>query len=268
METLKLLIRSYGTHAKSTLEYRPAFVTDGITVIISYTVMYVGIWILLEKFKMIQGWTMYEVMFLFNMNLLAYSLTAFAFRTPMIEDIEDMVRMGRFDIVLTKPVNSLVYLLLGRCTEGYFGQLSVVTVIFTICFINLNFEWTIGKIIFFITTIIGATLVQAAIFIALGTLTFFITRHNAIYNLVNGTGRGFIDYPISIYDKYIQVIFTFVIPFAFVNYYPATFLLDKSGEALFHPVLQYLTPVVGIVLFILAYRFWKIGVNRYESTGS
>jgi ABC-2 type transport system permease protein len=59
-----------------------------------------------------------------------------------------------------------------------------------------------------------------------------------------------------------------VLPFAFVNFYPAHYFLDKAGGDLFFPVIQYGTPVVGIVFFLLAYQFWKVGVNKYESTGS
>ena len=42
----------------------------------------------------------------------------------------------------------------------------------------------------------------------------------------------------------------------------------SPSDTLFFPILQYGTPVVGLVLFVLAYQFWKIGVNKYESTGS
>jgi ABC-2 type transport system permease protein len=268
MYTLKLLLRSYAIHIKSIFEYRSAFLTSAITVVISYAAMYFGIWILMDKFKMIQGWTVYEVMLLFNINLVAYSLTSFAFRTPMLEDIEDMVRMGKFDIVLVRPVNALICVLMGRPTEAYVGQLSLATVIFAVCFNNLDLHWTAVKILFFIITILGATLIQAAIYLILGTLCFFVTRRTSIYETVMGNSRQFINYPISIYGKFLQVILTFIIPFAFVNYYPAYFLLDKNTDVLFHPIFQYGTPVVGIVLFLIAYRFWKIGINRYESTGS
>jgi ABC-2 type transport system permease protein len=79
--------------------------------------------------------------------------------------------------------------------------------------------------------------------------------------------RDAVNYPISIYGKAITILLTFGIPYAFISFYPAQYLLDGKGETLFHPVLQYGTPVVGIVMFLLAYKFWTIGVNRYESTG-
>jgi ABC-2 type transport system permease protein len=64
------------------------------------------------------------------------------------------------------------------------------------------------------------------------------------------------------------VAITFLVPFAFIKYYPVYYFLDKTGDTLFFPILQYGTPVVGLVLFFLAYQFWRVGVNKYESTGS
>jgi ABC-2 type transport system permease protein len=259
---------SYGTYLKSMVEYRPAFVMDIFVPIVIYVMAYCGIWILLDRFKMIQGWSLFEVMLLFNMNLFAYALTSFAFRVPMFQEIQQMVRMGNFDIVLVRPVNSLVYMLMGRPNAGYFGQMSLATVIFIICFVNLDIQFTPLKFLYLIATLIGGTLIQASLFLVSGTLSFWIVRTSTIYGTLVGSFREFIDYPISIYHRFFQVILTFIIPLAFINFFPSHYLLDKGGEILFHPVLQYGTPVVGIVFFMIAYKFWTTGVNKYESTGS
>jgi len=100
------------------------------------------------------------------------------------------------------------------------------------------------------------------------TISFWIVQSLAIRDIFIHGIRRFVDYPISIYHRSIQVLVTFVIPFAFVNFYPVQYLLGGKDEVLFHPALQYGTPFVGIVLFVLAYRFWKIGINNYQSTGS
>lgn len=268
MRTLKLLFISYGTYLKSMVEYRPGFVMDIFVPILVYVMAYLGIWILLDRFKMIQGWTLYEVMLLFNLNLFSYAVASFAFRRPFLQEIQEMVRMGNFDITLVRPVNTLVYMLLGRPHAGYFGQLSLSTVIFFVCFANLDIQLTPIKMLFLIATLIGGTLILASLHMISGTLSFWIVRTNTVYGLLLGSCRAFIEYPISIYDKFIQVLLTFIIPLAFVNFFPASYLLDKTGETLFHPVLQYGSPVVGIILFLLAYKFWTIGVNKYESTGS
>jgi ABC-2 type transport system permease protein len=267
MALIKLFIKGYANYLKSMLEYRPAFFTDMLTNIICYSFMYFGLWILMDKFKLIQGWTMWEVFLIYSLILVSYALCSFFFRTPMFNDIENLVRTGRFDIVLIRPMNALLYTMLGRPTIAYFGHLLVGIVVFSVCFRHLNIDWTFLKVLFLILTIVGAALIYAAMYLITATLSFWIVRMDTIL-MTFMISAEFIHYPVSIYAKFIQFILTFVLPYAFVNYYPAYYLLGKDTGNLFHPVLQFLTPVVGVILFSLAYWFWTIGINRYESTGS
>jgi ABC-2 type transport system permease protein len=81
-----------------------------------------------------------------------------------------------------------------------------------------------------------------------------------------GSLRTFVTYPITIYATAIQVVLTVVVPFAFVNFYPAAVLLGKDGQA-FPGWVGWLTPVVGLVMFGLAYRVWMRGIDRYQGAG-
>jgi ABC-2 type transport system permease protein len=54
-----------------------------------------------------------------------------------------------------------------------------------------------------------------------------------------------------------------------MNYFPATFLLHKTDGALsLSPWVGLLTPVVGVLWLAVAYGFWRVGLNRYQGTGS
>jgi len=86
-------------------------------------------------------------------------------------------------------------------------------------------------------------------------------------NVFYGAMKKFINYPISLYNKFIQIFLTFVLPYAFINFYPAQLLLNKK-DYIFHPALQYATLPLGVLLFIISYRFWLYGINRYQGTGS
>jgi ABC-2 type transport system permease protein len=67
----------------------------------------------------------------------------------------------------------------------------------------------------------------------------------------------------------VRFVLSFVFPFAFMNYFPATFLLHKSDGAMhLSPEIGLLTPLVGIVWTLLAYLFWRVGLERYQGTGS
>ncbi len=80
--------------------------------------------------------------------------------------------------------------------------------------------------------------------------------------------RKFAGYPISIFHKVIQIIMIYVVPFAFVNYFPAQFLLRKPDMAQYPAVYMYITPVVGIAMYMLAYGFWKYSLRFYKSSGN
>jgi len=73
----------------------------------------------------------------------------------------------------------------------------------------------------------------------------------------------FIDLPLDVYNPVITFILTFIVPIAFINYYPAELFLGKGFSA-----FAYLTPIVGLISFVIAYNFWKIGLKNYTSTGS
>jgi len=267
MRIAKLCIRFYSTALKNTFEYRLGALTDVFTQIIVYSALYISIWIIFDRFKIMQGWTLYEVLFLFNLNAVSNGISSFIFYSPIVY-LEQMVQRGEFDIVLIRPMNPLVYTLLGRPTYYFIGHIILGTIIFAICFANLAIHVTLIKVIFLVIDIIGAVLIQSAMYVIIGSLAFWIVRIWSIFEIVTNSLNHMIDYPVSIYGKGIQAFLTFVVPFAFINFYPATYFLEKKGVNLFNPILQYGTPVVGIVSFLLAYKLWKIGVNRYESTGS
>ena len=80
--------------------------------------------------------------------------------------------------------------------------------------------------------------------------------------------RKFAGYPISIFSKGIQAVMIYVVPFAFVNYFPAQYLLRKDDMVLYHEAYMYIAPLVGVVIYVIAYLFWRISVKRYTSTGN
>jgi ABC-2 type transport system permease protein len=124
------------------------------------------------------------------------------------------------------------------------------------------------KILFLCVSILGAALIQSAGFLFTSIPSFWIIQNNSLRDILFHQLKGFVDYPISLYSKFIQVILTLVIPYAFLSFYPSQFFLGKNDFLMFHPIFQYLTPILGIILFFLAYKFWLFGINHYKSTGS
>ena len=115
----------------------------------------------------------------------------------------------------------------------------------------------------FLLFILGGALVYAGIFIALASIGFWSDARTSImptiYNIGN-YGR----YPVDIYNNVIRYVLTWILPFAFVGVYPAAYFLGRSewyGYA-------FLTPVMGIVFFVISIFLWNTGVKKYRGAGN
>ena len=116
---------------------------------------------------------------------------------------------------------------------------------------------------------LGGALIDFGINLAIATASFWFTRIDSLRWVFMSLEQEFSRYPISIYQRGVRLVLAFVLPFAFMNYFPATYLLHKSEDGLhLNPAIGLLTPLVGVVVFVAAYLFWRIGLDRYQGTGS
>lgn len=245
------------------MEYRGAFLIGLIAQGLAYVAEFTVIWVLVNRFGTLGGWGWEEVAFLYALNLMSYAIGA-AFTYSQTE-LEGMVQKGTFDNLLTRPINPYLNLAAQQFNVGYLGHIVVSGAILTWALGNLQVAWSWSNAIFLVLALVGASLIQAAILTLLGAWSFTFVRATFLFGFA-GTLRTFVTYPITIYSAAIQVMLTVVIPFAFVNFYPAAVLLDQEGQ-LFPGWIGWLTPVVGVLVFLIAYRVWIRGVNRYSSAG-
>lgn len=264
---LKLYIELWKVLFKSKAEYRFNFIMEILINIFTYVVMYVQIWIIVENFGHIQGWNFYELMLLYNFNLFSYGFASMVLWHPM-KGVEELVRSGEFDGVLVKPVNTFVYMLLKQGYFGFWGLIILGAIIFVIAFLNLQLTLTIGVIIDILIKVIGAILIQGSVLIFTGALSFKFVRAVSVRDVFIYKIRNFIDYPISIYSKGIQVFLTVIVPYGFVNFYPVEALLGKRENFVPNWIADIGGIVIGVVLIVFAYKFFMKYVGKYQSTGS
>ncbi|MBP1904872.1 ABC-2 type transport system permease protein [Paenibacillus turicensis] len=248
-------------------ENRKAFIMGGLAQFASYGAEFLIVWLLIEKFQTINGWGAYEVLLLFSLNLCSYAIAGFFFFNATTQ-LSNMVKNGSFDEVLTKPLNSFLYLVCREFNSAYITHFILSIGVIVICFNNLNQTLTGGDICFLIVIIVSGALIQAAGLIVTSVPSFWIVETEGLREVLFFQIKDFIRYPITIYNKTIQIILTFILPYAFINFYPVQHFLSKKDFIFFNHSFQYLSPIVGIVCFFLAYKFWFVGVNHYKSTGS
>lgn len=252
---------------KIQLEYRAAFWLTFVFKIIGWGSGFFMIWILLQKFNHIAGWTTYEVLFLYSFDVLSYSIIG-SFLMKPCSRLPGYIQTGEFDGILTKPVNSFFYFIFRVFSTGYISNIWMCLTVLVLCIWKLGLSLTMGDIFYLIITIIGASLIQGAGFLISSIPAFWIGKTKGLKDLFTSDLREFIRYPISIYHNLIQLFITFVVPYAFINYYPVQYFLKKQDAALSYNGLGYLTLLIGLGLFSGCYLLWMRAINSYESTGS
>ncbi|MCD9020601.1 ABC transporter permease [Cohnella silvisoli] len=265
---VKLYSRFIIAYIKTITAYKPLFVIMDVVINVAFTLIQLTVvWLLLYRFEGISSWSFYEIVLLYNLNIFSYSLSAMFIWNPM-KDLQMMVRDGSFDSMLIKPINPLLHMIFKQFSHGHLITVIFGVVIFFKCFNALHIEMTWEWSIWLAVNILGAVLIHSAIMILAGSISFWAVKSDSLFQMVIYDFRTLTNYPIQIYGRGVQLLLAFVIPYAFVNYFPARLLLDKEDSSIFPNLFIYGTPLVGMISMGLAYAVWRRGIRRYESSGS
>jgi ABC-2 type transport system permease protein len=253
--------------AKVNLEYRSNTLTLGFAVFCREIVNIAIIYFMFLRFETLNGWQFNELIFLYSFLFLTYSLVTFFFTG--IRDFESLVYEGDFDRYLCRPVNPLFQVIISKSDyAATIGHGAIGIVLFIICASKVGIEWNIMKIIYLIPAIIGGVLIQASIFLLSASLSFWTIRSTNIRNMVFFNMRRIAGFPATIFSSFVRILVVYVIPFAFVNYFPVQFFLRKQDLAFFPWYYIYLTPFVGILCIGIALGTFSLGIRRYASVGN
>lgn len=262
--TIQLFSKLVRLLLKERMEYRGDFILSIFAQIIAYAGDYIVIWLFIKKFNTIAGWTWPEIAFLYSLGLITYALGA-SFSFVQMRDLETQVKQGTFDSILIKPVNPYFYLVSRGFNLGYIAHISVSGFVLLWSMKELNMMWTLSDYMYLIAVIISGAMIQAGILTVIGALSFIWVRTNFMFTLFFRL-KDFISYPLPIFGTFIQILLTVVIPLAFVNYYPASYLL--SEETILLPLgAKWCVPLVGPLCYWIGYKLWMFGANKYQGAG-
>ena len=181
--------------------------------------------------------------------------------------ISDRVVRGDYDRLLVRPLNVFFQMLVSYF--NFIGLIDLVpgVVIFVYGCLHADISWSFLSVVKILLVIVGATLIRCSFFTILGSTAFWTKSSNSLVGLGMKLFEQTTTYPLAIYPRVIQGLFTFVLPFGFISFYPASELLNK-GNLEFPVAFSLLTPLIGVTMFVLATLLFRAGMKRYESAGS
>lgn len=246
---------------KSKMSYRADFVISNIGMIVSNLVGFVTFYILFQNFPSINGWTMYEMLFLYGFSLIALTPVQCFFDNNW--NLRYAVKTGDFIKYCFRPINIFFYYISEVFDVKGLGQLAFGLGTLVYAWSHLAIPVTVATIAQTVLFLIAASLFMIAI-MNFAAATCFWIQNSGYIMVIMFRFKDFAKYPASIFNSFFKIIFTFVIPIAFIAYYPSLVVLRPASV----PLLSWLSPLIGLIFFYLSYRFWLLGARKYDGTGS
>lgn len=262
------LVRVYTkTIMKAWFQYKVDAVLRSLAVFLREATGIIVIYFTLLKFDTLNGWNLQEMLFLFSLLFLTYGIMILFFTG--LRDFGYTVRDGSFDRFLLRPRGVLFQIIFVNADWfAAIGHGGLGLVLFLVSAGRVGIQWNIMNALYYVSVVIGGVLIQGAIFLLLATLNIYLLKTDSLKELFYWNVRKFAGYPISIFHKAIQACMIYVVPFAFVNYFPTQFLLRKADMSMHPEWFMYITLPVGVIMYVAAYIFWRFSLRFYKSSGN
>ncbi len=258
---MKLLLSYLSLHLKIELEYKSSFIMTIIAQVFYILAELITIISVISKFELFDFLNINEVLFNFSILWLGYALMEMFGRG--FDMFAQLIIHGDFDILLIRPRSLFIQIFGSKIAYEKVGRVIVVLGLFIYSVAHLITEWTILKALLILFVVIGVCVMYLAIFIFGAALCFVTIQGLEAINIFSSGSRQVGQYPMQIYHKAIRWIFTFIIPLTIINYYPLDYLCGRTTN-----ILYVFMPLLTFILLFLSLLTFRLGVNKYTSTGS
>lgn len=260
-------VKLYFTYAKSSLMSDLVYSANAIIGLIAFLLMETAslftLFILVSAVPSIDGYSIWQIGFLFGMTNLAVGLDHLF--TDRLWDVAYYeVKQGKLDHVFLRPVPILFQILASRVQLEALGELIVAIALMIFCGARITFAAGIGGVLLALLGVIAAAIIISSFKIFVASLAFKFKRSGPLLQFIYGF-TGYIKYPLRIYPKFIQGLLTFVIPLGLCVFYP----FENLFAPIPRPWLVALAIIGATALFAtICISIWNALAKRYESTGS
>lgn len=266
MDTLQLYLHYVSISFKAQMQYKVSFLLQVVGHLLVTAVEFFGIWALFGRFNQIGAWSLPEVALFYGMVNSAFACADALGRG--FDLFGRIVKSGDFDRLLLRPRHTVLQLLGTEVTLKRMGRLIQAVAVIGWSLSTLQIAVTLPVLWLLSAAFLGSVALFVGIVILQATLTFWTIESLEIMNILTYGGVETAQYPFSIYRKWFQRFFTFLIPLACVSYLPLLAILNKTSIASVPVWVCYVSPLAGPLFLWLALQLWKVGERYYCSTGS
>ena len=260
-----IYVRLYRSRVRSQLQYRLSFTLQVIGMLGATFLDFLVILVVFSRLTSLGGWSLWEVGFLYGASYLPFKLADIF--VGKVERLGEWIRTGQFDSVLIRPLGTLGQTLTADMDLKQVGGLVQGAAVFGVALARVDIDWTPARGLMLIVMLASGFVIFASVWIATNATAFWLVNVREATNAFTYGGNYLTQFPLDIFGPWFRRVFAFLIPMAFINYFPSLFLLGKPSEP-WPGVLRFLSPLVAVATTAVAAIVWRAGIRHYSSTGS
>jgi ABC-2 type transport system permease protein len=255
-----------GARLRGDLQYRTSFFLLLAGQAVASGLDLVAIGVFFTSVHALAGWSAYEVVFLFGLTGVGYSL-ADVIVSP-VDRAAWHIKQGTFDTFLLRPVGALWQLLAHEFALRRIGRGVQPLAALVIALTQLDVAWGAAQVAIVPVALVTGAVTFASLWVLFSSIAFWTVETQEVANSFTDGGRLLSSYPLGVMGGWLRHFATFVVPLAFVAYLPACWLLGKPMPAGLPRAAAWAGPVVALALAAVARAVWATGTRHYRSTGS
>jgi ABC-2 type transport system permease protein len=249
---------------RSSLAYPASFWTLTVSSCLITLLDFVGLALLFHTVDNLGTFDLHEIALLYGASGIGIGMADLI--TGSVEQIGLHVRTGTLDAMMTRPVPLLVQVCADRFAMRRLGRIVQAVVVFA--YGAWWVDWTPARVLLALAMVVAGSAIFFSFFVTFSCIQFWTVDATEFANAFTYGGNTMTQYPMTIFPTEVVKSLTFLIPVAFVNWYPCLAILGRPDPFGMPSWFALLSPVVAVLTLVVAGLAWRTGVRHYTSTGS
>ncbi len=266
MNTVKRYLRLYrvlvAQFLKTIMQSRVDFLIGLLGFFFTQVMGIAFLYLVFQQIPDLQGWTLDQLIFIYGFaqiprgidHLFTDNIWLVAYR---------LVINGDFDRYMLRPMNIFFQVIVEKLQPDALGELLIGTIL-VVRSLTKGIVIVDGlHVALFFVSIFAGALIYTSIKLFFASLAFWLKVSGPFLQIAYDMAN-FAKYPTEIYSKGVRFLITWVIPFAFVAYLPASFFMKADTSA----GVVVIECGIAFVFWWIAYALFHRGTQVYESAGN
>ena len=219
------------------------------------------LYLVFRQIPSLQGWTLDQLIFIYGFaqiprgidHLLTDNIWLVSWR---------LVINGDFDRYMLRPMNVFFQVIAERIQPDALGELLIGTILVIGSVQKGVAVMNPSQVLLFMVSVLAGALIYTSIKLFFASFAFWMKQSGPLLQVAYEMA-DFAKYPTEIYHQAIRFVITWVIPFAFVAYLPASFFLGKGDVSIIATECG-----IALLFWCVAYALFNYGLKGYESAGN